>query len=80
MEIAAIISLHQFAPIAVGPRVGEVVRGSIGSPTCVRIFRIVSGWLMKLINGMSPPRIGHASEDCPPDRASSSAQAIREVL
>ena len=62
-----------------GPRAGDTGGGSSGSPTCVRIFRIVSGWVMKLIRRMSPPQFGHASGNASPTRANSFAQAIREV-
>jgi len=62
-----------------GPRAGATGGGSSGSPTCVRIFRIVSGWVMKLIRRMSPPQFGHASGNSSPTRASSFAPAIREV-
>ena len=41
-----------------GPRAGDTCGGSSGSPRCVRIFRIGSGSVMKLISRISPPQCG----------------------
>ena len=40
-----------------GPRAGDIAGGYSSSPRCVRIFRIVSGWVMKLISLISPPQL-----------------------
>jgi len=62
-----------------GPRAGDTRGGPSGSPRCVRIFRIGSGSVMKLISRISPPQLGHASGNASPTRDSSLAQAIRDV-
>ena len=62
-----------------GPRAADTCGGSSGSPRCVRIFRIGSGSVMKLISRISPPQLGHASGNASPTRDSSLAQAIRDV-
>ena len=62
-----------------GPRAGDTCGGSSGSPRFVRIFRIGPGSVMKLISRISPPQLGHVSGNSSPTRASSFAQAIRDV-
>ena len=42
-------------------------------------FPNLSGRVMNLIRQISPPQFGHASGNASPTRASSYAQAIREV-
>ena len=61
------------------PRAGESGGGSSGSPRCVRILRIGPGSVMNAMSRMSPPQVGHASENSSPTLAISLAQAIREV-
>ena len=68
-------------PAAPGPvrRAADPVVHPDAKTRCVKIFRIGLGAVIKLISRMSPPQLGHASGNSSPTRASSFAQAIRDV-
>ena len=71
---ALIQPIRQAAPGLVTRAVDPAPR-----PRCVRIFRIGPGSVLKLISRISPPQFRHASGNSSPSRASSFAQAIRDM-